>query len=131
MSIYCLKKICIHNSACCSHFNEHKEMPICKLEDILINDEVECDSFKAEPLQKKKKSRMLRLFSFWRLTLNLIQMHPILRQGGAFRSICLLDVSYTNPSTTFFLQNHLPFYQFWRHSGFRVKLFFCWTCRSS
>ena len=48
MAIYCLKKICIHNSACCSHYDENKHIPVCKLEDILINDEVECDRFKAE-----------------------------------------------------------------------------------
>ena len=51
--------------------------------------------------------------------------------GGAFRSICPLDVSCTNPSTTFFLQNHLPFYQFWRHNEFLAKRLFCKICRNS
>ena len=47
MAIYCVKKICIHNSACCSHYNERQELSVCTLEDIMIDDQVECCSFKA------------------------------------------------------------------------------------
>ena len=48
MAIYCSKKICMHNSACCSHYNEKKEFSVCTLEDIMIDDQVECCNFKAE-----------------------------------------------------------------------------------
>jgi hypothetical protein len=46
MAIYCSKKICVHNSACCSYYNEKKEFPVCTLEDIMIDDQVECCNFK-------------------------------------------------------------------------------------
>ena len=41
MTIYCSKKICTHNSACCSYYNEKKEFSTCKLEDIMIDDQVD------------------------------------------------------------------------------------------
>ena len=48
MTIYCSKKICTYNSACCSYYNEKKEFSTCKLEDIMIDDQVECCNFKVE-----------------------------------------------------------------------------------
>lgn len=48
MTVYCSKKICIYNNACCSHYNEKKEFSICKLSDIMIDDQVECCNFKAD-----------------------------------------------------------------------------------
>lgn len=46
MAIYCVKKICAYNSACCTHNKD--EVHYCTLGDILINAEVECDNFKGE-----------------------------------------------------------------------------------
>lgn len=48
MVVYCTKKICTYNSACCSHYSEKDGMPTCTLENILIDEQVECDNFKAE-----------------------------------------------------------------------------------
>lgn len=48
MAVYCTKKICTYNSACCSFYDENADMCVCKLEDILIDDQVECSNFKAE-----------------------------------------------------------------------------------
>lgn len=48
MTIYCAKKICIYNSSCCSFYNEKKDYSVCKLEDIMIDDQVECCNFKAD-----------------------------------------------------------------------------------
>lgn len=45
MDIYCLKKICIYNSACCS--KAKGDVFMCTRENIIINDAVECDFFSA------------------------------------------------------------------------------------
>lgn len=67
MVVYCSKKICVHNSACCSHYDDSRGYPTCKLEDILIDDQVECANFKAE-IKKidicKDCSRRTGLISF-------------------------------------------------------------------
>lgn len=46
MTVFCVKKLCIYNSACCVHNSE--SVHTCTLEDIFINAEVECDNFKGE-----------------------------------------------------------------------------------
>lgn len=46
MSVYCLKRICQYNSACCVKSNN--EVNLCTKEDIMINDSVECDFFCAD-----------------------------------------------------------------------------------
>lgn len=68
MVVYCTKKICAYNSACCSHYDEKTNgLPRCKLEDILIDEQVECANFKAE-FNKidicKKCSRRTGVISF-------------------------------------------------------------------
>lgn len=65
MTIYCLKKICEHNSACC--VKTDGDAFACTREDILINDAVECDFFSADYnklercIECAKKSRVIVL----------------------------------------------------------------------
>ena len=65
MTVYCVKKICEYNSACC--VKAEGEVFTCTKEDILINSEVECDAFTAKYsklencMKCAKKSRVITL----------------------------------------------------------------------
>lgn len=46
MQVYCYKKLCKYNEACCS--KSLKDIFLCKKDDIVINNEVECDFFEVD-----------------------------------------------------------------------------------
>lgn len=46
MTVYCLKRICKYNSACC--VKTEGDAFVCTKEAIIINDTVECDFFNAD-----------------------------------------------------------------------------------